>query len=447
MRTLLVVVLAAASLVAPVSAASPTAEEETSPLPAYLANGDDTYDWVKHDEGRVGAASYVELTLTSQTWREAPWRHQLFIIRPGIVDQEKTHALLFIAGGRWVEPDGDGGEDLPSDALLFAGLASWLRTPIAVLRQVPYQPLFDGKTEDALIAFTFDQYLATLDPEWPLLLPMVKSVVRAMDAVQEFSAVEWGLGIGEFTVAGASKRGWTTWLTGALDDRVAAIAPMVFDMLNMTEQLEHQEAVWGELSEQLADYAALGLPGRLDTEAGRQLQAIVDPYHYRELLTRPKLIILGTNDPYWPMDALNLYWDDLQGPKYILYVPNGTHSPDSLFRYVRLAGSLRALHEHVGAGQRLPEPQWRFDERAGRLALTVTSDLEPSRVTAWTATSDTRDFRDARWRAHRFERAGDAYEFELEIPSQGFAAVFGELTFRRSGPPFFLSTNIRVVGD
>jgi PhoPQ-activated pathogenicity-related protein len=447
MRKLLLIVLAVASLVAPVSATSPTADREANTLAAYLANEDDTYHWVKHDEGRVGAASYVELILTSQTWREAPWRHQLFVIRPGILDQDTKHALLFIAGGKWVEPDGDGGEDLPSDALLFAGLAAWLRTPIAVLRQVPHQPLFDGKTEDALIAFTFDRYLATLDPEWPLLLPMVKSAVRAMDAVQELSAAEWGLGIERFTVAGASKRGWTTWLTGAVDDRVAAIAPMVFDMLNMTEQLEHQEAVWGELSEQLADYVALGLPERLHTEAGRKLEAIVDPYRYRELLTQPKLIILGTNDPYWPMDALNLYWDDLQGPKHILYVPNGTHSLDSLFRYARLAGSLRALHERVGAGERLPEPQWRFDERAGRLALIVTSDLEPLRITAWTATSDTRDFRDARWRAHGFEHAGDAYEFELEIPSQGFAAVFGELTFRRGGPPYFLSTSIRVVGN
>jgi PhoPQ-activated pathogenicity-related protein len=447
MRALLVVALIAASLVVSVSAAPPIAEGEISPLVAYLANGDETYDWVKHDEGRVGVASYVELTLTSQTWRDTPWRHQLFIIRPGILDHETTHALLFIGGGKWIEPDGDGGAGLPSDALLFAGLAGWLRTPIAVLRQVPYQPLFDGKSEDALIAFTFDRYLATLDPEWPLLLPMVKSAVRAMDAVQEFSAAEWGLEIDRFTVAGASKRGWTTWLAGAVDDRVAAIAPMVFDMLNMTEQLDHQKAVWGEPSEQLADYVALGLPERLDTEAGRKLQAIVDPYHYRKLLTVPKLIILGTNDPYWPMDALNLYWADLQGPKHILYVPNGTHSLDSVLRYARLAGSLNALHEHVGSGERLPELQWRFDEQAGRLTLTVTSDLEPSRITAWTATSDTRDFRDARWRAHRFERTGDAYRFDLEVPSQGYAAVFGELAFRRDGPEYFLSTNIRVVGN
>ena len=447
MKSLIAPVLAVASLIAPASAAPPGADQAPSPLAGYLANGDPTYGWVKRDEGGLVAASYVELTLTSQTWRGIPWRHQLFIIRPALLDARTPHALLFIAGGKWEEPDGDGGEDLPPDALLYAGIADLLRTPVAVLRQVPHQPLFDGRTEDELIAFTFEQYLATLDPEWPLLLPMVKSAVRAMDAVQEFSAQDWGLEIERFTVAGASKRGWTAWLTGAVDDRVAAIAPMVFDMLRMGAQIEHQERVWGELSEKLADYVALGLPEQLETSAGRKLRAIVDPYRYRKLLTQPKLMILGTNDPYWPADALNLYWRGLNGPKYILYVPNGDHSLESVFPYLRVAGSLNALHEHVGSGARLPRLQWRFEERAGRLMLAVSSDLEPARVTAWIATSETRDFRNARWRARRFERRGDAYEFEVEVPDRGYVALFGEATYQRGGPPYFLSTNIRTVGN
>ena len=432
MRTSFAPFVAMASLVAPVSAA----DEDPSPLVAYLANGDPTYDWVKQDEGGVVAASYVELTLTSQTWRGSPWRHQLFIIKPAILDEEATHALLFIAGGKWEEPDGDAGAELPSDVLLYAGIASLLRTPVAVLRQVPFQPLFDGKTEDELIAFTFERYLATTDPEWPLLLPMTKSAVRAMDAVQEFSAQEWGIAIERFTVAGASKRGWTTWLTGAVDDRVAAVVPMVFDMLNVPAQLEHQETVWGELSEQLADYVALDLPAQLDTPAGRELLAIVDPYQYRRLLRQPKLLVLGTNDPYWPVDALNLYWPGLEGPKHILYVPNGNHSLESVLSYFRIAGTLNALHEQVGSGERLPGLQWRFDEGAGRLALIVTPDLEPARVTAWIAESDTRDFRNARWRARRFERREEAYAFEVEVPSQGYVAVFGEVAYRDGGPPY-----------
>ena len=38
--------------------------------------------------------------------------------------------------------------------------------------------------------------------------------------------------------------------------------------------------------------------------------AMVDPYQYLADLTPPKLILLGTNDRYWPLDALKLTGTD-----------------------------------------------------------------------------------------------------------------------------------------
>ncbi len=79
-----------------------------------------------------------------------------------------------------------------------------------------------GRREDALIAFTFDQFVKSGDETWPLLFPMVKSVVRAMDVVQALARSEFKQAIARFVVVGASKRGWATWLTAAVDPRLRA---------------------------------------------------------------------------------------------------------------------------------------------------------------------------------------------------------------------------------
>src|SRR5262249_14967353 len=119
--------------------------------------------------------------------------------------------------------------------------------------------------------------------------------------------------------------GWTSYLTGAVDPRVKAIAPMVFDMLNMKDQIPHQIKSFGATSEMIGDYARAGLTSMSDDPVASKMTALVDPWSYREKLTMPKLLLLGNNDPYWTVDALNLYWDGLKGDKWILYIPNAGH--------------------------------------------------------------------------------------------------------------------------
>ena len=128
-------------------------------------------------------------------------------------------------------------------------------------------------------------------------------------------------------MTGGSKRGWTTWLTGAVDDRVVAIAPMVIVMLNLGKQGPNQLKVWGKYSEQIDDYVERGLTEKTETPEGTKLWKMVDPFTYRDRLTKPKLLINGTNDRYWTLDALDLYWDGLKGPKYLVELPNAGPRP------------------------------------------------------------------------------------------------------------------------
>lgn len=414
-------------------------------LDSYVAREDPAYRWEVRGEGEVAGSEYTELLLTSQEWRGIRWHHQLFVIWPTTLDEDARHALLFLHGGRW-QPGMESAEGLtplPGEATGLALVAEYLGAPLAVLRQVPFQPLFDGLVEDRLISYTFDRFLETGEEDWPLLLPMVKSVVRAMDAMQELAGEERGLSLEGFTVTGASKRGWTTWLSGAADDRVRAIAPMVIDFLDVEAHLGHQVETWGDYSPRIGAYIDREIHRRLDTGAGQALLDVVDPLRYRERLTRPKLVVVGTNDPYWPLDALNLYWDDLPDPRRVLYLPNTGHGADD---FPRVAGGLVALHRHVAAGETLPEPRWRFRETEGSLRLRVESDAVPRSVTAWSATAPERDFREATWSSGPCEPEEDGFTCAVERPPEGYTALFAELEYvAEVGPPLFLSTQLRMA--
>ncbi len=430
------------------------AEELASPtLSNYIDNGDDSYGWEVKAEGKVGATRYAELRLTSQTWRSIAWKHQLYILMPSTCQHDTDHALLFITGGRWREElekkgpleAGENPATLPREARLFASMAEQFQTPIAVLLQVPFQPIFGGKVEDQIISHTFQEFLKTGDPTWPLLLPMVKSSVRGMDATQEFLAKNHDLEIETFTISGASKRGWTTWLTGAVDQRATAIAPMVIDVLNMVPQMEHQKFSWGSYSAEIDDYSEKGIQEWMSTEKGAELRQIVDPFSYKAQLNQPKLILLGTNDAYWPVDALNLYWNQLEGQKHILYVPNAGHDLNDLGR---VFGTMNGFHRSARGLDAMPQLDWEFQTTRSGMKLTLVCDEKPDSVSLWSAKAETRDFRKCNWTSKSVKINGEQeFVVEVDCPNQGYCSFFLEASFDRGGLPMFLSTNLRVLGE
>lgn len=414
-------------------------------LADYLARPDPGFAWRLRSVGRYRGAEWVELILTSQTWRGVPWHHQLYLIRPAKLSPASHQALLVIDGGKWrpeyAQPAAAPAP--PKRAKLFHTIANRLASPVVVLRQVPNQPLFNGLSEDALIAHTLQQYLRSGEPDWPLLLPMVKSVVRAMDVAQRELQERWSQRIEGFTLTGASKRGWTTWLTAAADGRVRALAPMVIDVLNIGPQMRHQRATWGGLSEQIADYTERQLIEQLGTEAGQRLLGIVDPYAYREQLTQPKAVILATNDRYWPLDAAWLYWDGLKGPKYPVYLPNQGHK---LTDFRRMIAAINAVHQSTAQGRSLPDLKWHFEQSAAGVLLTLEANPRPRLVRAWLARSDSRDFRDSTWRGKPIKQRRGRYRYWLERPVKGFRAVYAEAVFGSGNDQLFLSSLPMIAG-
>ncbi len=395
----------------------------------YLDNGDDSFAW---QLGDAAGRPYKLIEMTSQTWRGIAWKHSLTIFLPQQVKYPDA-AVLFITGGTPGE--------FSQEAMLGAMLANAIGAPFAILWDIPNQPLFDNLNEDALIAYTFAQALQSREMDWPLLFPMAKSAVRAMDALQAWSEEAWDTKITRFITAGASKRGWTTWFTGAIDPRVVGIMPMVYDNLDLNAQMRHQIELWGRYSPMISDYTERGLQELLGTDAGAGLGSIVDPFTYRDRITMPKLIINGTNDAYWTLDALNLYRDQLSGQTYQLYVPNSGHGLQDITRV--LTGCQGFVHQVFG---RLDEPTytWDYTVADGQVTLTITA---PAATTAdlWTTTAPRAEFTDAEWKPTRMTRDGDLWRAGVPVPATGYLAVFGEATFELGGVGTPRSTTLRLV--
>lgn len=412
-------------------------------LESYIAKPDTAFQWSVTDSFELESIKGYQLIMTSQVWQGITWKHQLTVFVPTEVDY--TNSLLFISGGKNKEGEPtlrSNTDDLATD---LASIAIKNKAVVSLLRQTPNQPLFGDLTEDALISQTLHNFKNDGDYNWPLLFPMVKSAIRGMDAVQQFGEQNLNKKIEKFTISGYSKRGWTTWLTGSQDSRVEAIGPMVIDVLNMPVSLQYQISTWNDYSIEIQDYVALEIPQSMASDTGSYLVDMIDPYSYRKKLTMPKMIFIGTNDPYWPIDAIKNYYDSIPGENYIHYVPNAGHD---------LAGGKQAM-EALGAffgntiqKKAYPKCTWTCQATEKGLAINVkTSADRLVDVIVWTANSEDRDFRDDEWTSKSLGIKNVETVDVLESYAKGnFKAQYIDLKYQDvTGGTFTESTRVFVT--
>ncbi len=420
-------------------------------LADYVKQAEPKFAWKVTGQNSFLGAKVYDLEMTSQVWQNITWQHNLQIVLP---EKVKPTATAFL----WNQ----GGSGSLGTKAMAVDLAKRMKAPVVFLYGIPNQPLFGdptsddqrkkrGMTEDTLIAETFVRYLETKDGSWPLLFPMVKSLVKAMDAVQEFAKKEWKTEIKSFVVSGASKRGWTTWLTAASDPRVKAIMPLVIDTLNMPKQMDHQLASYGKYSEMIRDYTNRKLVPMPKTGDAKKLWTMVDPWAYRDKYKMPKLILNGTNDPYWTQDALNLYWDDLPGDKWVTYIPNAGHNlaqmkdgkPSDLTKARNVMAAFGYLMIH---DKPMPKQTWKHGEANGKYTLSVTTDQAPKAARVWVADAKTKDFRRAEWRSDELKVDKTGARVEVAPPATGCRVFLMECEYEKDGLRYTLSTQVRIIG-
>ena len=429
-----------------------TDQSENTPIDEYVAQLDASYKWTVVDRRSEDGVTTVTIDLTSQTWldfeqvNQPEWRHWLILSIPKNVRSDI--GMLFIGGGsnRNSWPKASNEQTLT--------IARMTQTVVAELKMVPNQPLIfnkDGvpRTEDDLIAYTWDQFLTGAEPVWLARNAMVKSAVRAMDTVTNYTSMKENsdFRIDKFVIAGASKRGWTSWITAAVDKRVVGLIPIVIDVLNVDKSMRHHFSAYGFWAPAISDYVRHGIMERLSDPKLAELYEIVDPYHYIDRLDMPKLILNAAGDQFFLPDSSQFYYDDLIGPKLIRYVPNTDHS----MRDSDVLTSLVAFYDAIVSNIDLPSVSWTYPSEN---VLVLQSDISPTDATLWVANNPrARDF--------RLETVGPVYTptpiklsdgdnqtLQIPTPEKGWNAYFVEFTYDiGAATPLKVSTEVKVIPD
>jgi PhoPQ-activated pathogenicity-related protein len=447
-----VLALSALLTILPAAAGAEPVNGPKTPLDEYIAKPDPAYSWkvVKTVPGD-GYTTYV-VDLKSQNWRTVPevnrtlWEHWLVIVKPQKVEHET--GFLNIGGGR----NGSPAPDSASPQMIQIAKAT--NSVVAELRMIPNQPIIfngDGKErfEDDLIAYSWIKFMDTRDPTWLPRLPMVKSAVRAMDTVTALMASEEGgkVMVNKFVVAGGSKRGWTTWLTGAADRRVVAVVPIVIDVVNVRACSINHFCAYGFWAPAIGDYTRHKIYERHETPEYAELLRIVDPYFYRNRLTMPKFVVNAGGDQYFPPDSSKFYFGDLEGPKYLRYVANADHG----LRGSDAMESILAFYNGILKNAAMPKFSWEMRPDG---SIHVKTESTPKEVNLWQATNPkARDFRlveiGPAYKKSKLESAGDGtYTAKVPLPDTGWTAFFAELVFDSGTKvPYKFTTQVSVVPD
>ncbi len=455
-------------------------------LATYVNTPDNSYDWeIRNGNGNgeqrsvpgLGSYTYLAIDMTSQTWRSTAdvdrpvWRHWLTIYLPNSPVVLTNSAVLLIDGG-----SNSNFSTVPA-SIDFLGQASLLlKSAFVQLKVVPNEPvIFTDETrtrsEDAIIAYSFDKFLENIgepgNDTWPVLVAMVKSAVRAMDTVQAVvPTIRPSAVINDFIVTGYSKRGWTTWLTAAVDPRVRAILPGVFDNLNQAPQMAHHFGAYGFFSEAVHDYNEMEIFHRFLTPEALYLSRIVDPYSYLangRFDNMPKLVINSAGDEFFVSDSAQFYFDDIPGESnYLIYLPNTGHGLDYDLgagadpQQSKVATATVTFVDAILNNRTLPKYSWTVAQNG---AIRVETDTQPIEVRLWQVTNPaTRDFRrylypNLTWTSTILTPGADgAYVGNVPMPASGATGYFVELTFPNSNSspipllanPYVFTTEIRV---
>lgn len=411
-------------------------------LTDYVYKNDNSYKYTIVENTTENNAHRIVANMTSQIWQNMEITNTVVIIIPNNC-KVKDKAVLLNTGGSY-----KGGSLW---AQLGTQMSKLISCPICIVFDIPNQPMW-GKKEDALMSHTFKQALeANKIDEYPLILQMAKSVIKSLDTIEDISSKELDTKINKFIITGASKRGWTSWISaGTKDKRIIGIMPIVYDWLDMKSQITHQKEYYETLSAQIGDYTQLNFDKFVFLPEAKTILGLVDPYYYD--VSIPKLIINASNDPYWTLDSSSIYYPKLKGDKYLYYKVNASHdmgllkfSDNPMAGFVEILPMINIMKTfiyHEFLNEKMETIDWVWSEKDNKINCELKMEGKPVEVFYYTKDVEKRDFRQVNWEGVKLEPNSDGkYIFTKDKPKKGYCGSYIEVKFKSDdGTPYSLFT-------
>ncbi|CAF1366345.1 unnamed protein product, partial [Rotaria sordida] len=383
---------------------------QATPLDDYVNAPDPYFSWTIIETYEEPDYKLYIVNLTSQKWIDETfssrpiWWHYLCITVPNQLTRPNT-AFMLIDGGSNTD-----GIPKPTDesVALMSMLALGTGSITADLQDIPNVPIRfmasfllinweETRNDNAALAWTWKAFIDNQsNPAVLLHLPMTKASVRAMDAVQKFTA-QLRIPVPEtFVIGGVSKVNYfllyehqliltridsadgqvshvgslkffffhmtysSAWTMAAVDTkRIIGATSIVMDLVNLQINLHHLYRSLNGWTFAMKDFYELDIFGTIDTNNFTQMAGIIDPYNYFNRYTTIKTLqIQTTGDEFFLLDN-EICPPELQratGGTYLRRIPNAKHQ--CIGHLISIVLTIRSFYLSIYEKQTLPSLQW-----------------------------------------------------------------------------------------
>jgi len=442
-------------------------------LSNYVKEYDNNYKFeVLEEKQGEGYKAYI-LDLTSQSWhpeKTVPpvWRHWLTVIIPK--QRVKDIGMLVLTNG-FSTPETPMSEIPP----YFISLAVSSKSVVSILEGFPRDKAGIYKTPTQVVhlepaefaSWSLKQYFETHDTSWIVFCPLVKTVVRTMDAIQELllKNLRSEIPLKEFVLCSDTPF-FVSWLVPPVDSRIIGLVSINATGFHLEQQIKRMFMDEIEFPGLFAEMDDAGLLPLLETEDGENLLKVIDPYYYREALKIPKLIVALNNEQWHDIVSLSeqviseipgpVNWivcPQLQLSREFAFLPqqtlyNFTTSSNTHLRIYDFKDTIQVFYQRLLGQKNMPVFQWEFSSK-GDCRIKVSEEVIECRI--WYCSKDKRGTlfhpENKGWRYKVLsESAEGVYRTTIPVEPQQYTAVFAEIVFPSLiGVPFPLTTNIHII--